>query len=294
MTASVGMHPNAITIPDVITGTEQQPRLYGKSASERFYDLEKQAMDEFISSGNKAPMAQLGRAALRYTPEDPVTDGHISDEAAENAIGSAQASIAKFDRDGDHALSRQEVADIFMQPYLEKINQLQRALRINGPMIPKAEKETIQTDIAKLKNDGDKVVNRNAGNLFQSVDVRDANGQSDDKLTADELAAKVLFDDAALQMFQNNQTAFKDHISENKAMFPWDSFKDLQNSVMAIAQRPHEHPLAQDGLLTPAEGDVSHLLIKVPIPTNKIISAIHQQAGLKDRLQAQELTNSHM
>lgn len=274
-------------IPNIITGTMPGPGNYGRSASQNYYNLAEQVKDELHRTHDKSLVDRFVQTTIRYTPEGTIGQHHVNDDAVRNALGYAQEEIRYFDRDGDHGLSQTELVRMFMQPFLAKIAQLQTTVLNGNPPISDEQRQQAQLEVAMLKTKGDVVATTTAANLFQSVDVRDDNGQSDGKLTADELAAKTLFDDAALQMFKTHQVSYKQAIAEKQANEGFDSsFQDLKNSVNLIESRQHSQPLVQDGQITSGEAEIAELLTLVPIPTNQIISNLHHELGLKARVVA--------
>ena len=287
-----------LDIPNVVAGTAtsgSEPGAYGQSACQKYYDFTQQAKDVYQATGNRKPIEAVANASIRYTPTGTTGKGRNTVEAVNNAFGYAKADIQQQDRDGDGAISRDELKATFKQPFIdetERLTKLGAAVQAN-PTIAQARKAQVLTAIDNRCQDittEAKAAQIKAANFFAAVDVKDAQGKSDGKLTADELAAKVLFDDAAVDMFNDNQESYKTLINglEQKTDYTehgGPSFETLKSQIDTIQQNPKdkEQPLAQDGQITVDERDIADHLVDAPIPTNQIISAIHETLDLKSR-----------
>jgi hypothetical protein len=278
-------------IPATVAGTEPQPKLYGRSANQRYYDLTQAAQDEFRRTGNGDPLEKINQASVRYTPEGSIAKGNVTGAALDNALGYAEADITHFDKDGDGAIDTSELAAVYVQPFADKLTQLKNryGLLAEDPQATLEQKQAILNEFHTVETVGNYYASVKAANFFKSVDVRDASGQSDGKLTADELAAKVLFDDAVLDMFQDNHESYETLMNALEAKTDDDgpSIQALDAKIAAILAKEHTHPLAMDGQITADEGDIADALVDdAPIPTNQIVSAIHEGLDLKNRAAA--------
>ncbi len=288
-----------LDIPNVVAGTAtsgSEPGAYGQSACKKYYDFTQQAKDVYQTTGKPEPLAAVANASIRYTPTGTTAKGRNTLEAVNNAIGYAKADIQKQDLDGDGAISRDELKTNFKQPFIDKIEHLTKldAAVQADPTIAQARKAQVLTAIDNRCQDITTEANEaqvKAANFFAAVDVKDAQGSSDGKLTADEMAAKLLFDDAAVDMFNDHQESYQTIINglEQKTDYTehgGPSFETLKSQIDTIQQNPKDkqQPLAQDGQITVDERDIADHLVDAPIPTNQIISTIHSALDLKNRV----------
>jgi hypothetical protein len=274
-------------IPNTVSGTEPQPKLYGKSANQRYFDLTRQAADEFQRSGDAEPLEKVNRASVRYTPKGTIAKGQVTEEAIENAIGYAEGDIEQVDKDADGALSKGEVADFYMQPFVEQLNKLKNTYREleQDPNATLQQKQQVLEAFEQMERMA-KLAIIKAGNVVAATDVPDENGLCDGKLTADELAAKTLFDDAALDMFTDNRASYQSLINalQNKTDdYAGPSFQQLEDRIAEI-QHQSQRRMAMDGKITEGERNIADALVDAPIPTNQIIRAIHEGLDLRTRV----------
>lgn len=290
------------SIPQTITGSDPRPTWYGKTARENHTALTQQASDEFQRTGDNAPQEKLDKTTIRYTPAGTIAKDGITNDAINNAIGYAKKDIEIATNGTDTGISPEQLADRYKQPTIQGMKRLKdqyKQLELN-PSADQATKAAafaqINQKYVELTKDAE-AEQVKAANFFAATDVKDANGQSDGKITADELAAKLLFDDSSSSMFNDNQVAYKtvlDGLQAKSAAlgenaYTGPSFQKLQQDVSAIQnrQRPVDQPLEKDGQITSDEKDISEELVKAPIPTNQIVSSIHQTLNLKQRVDAQ-------
>lgn len=268
-------------IPAVIQGTESQPGRYGASAHEQYMGYLNAAKNELYCTGDPGPLTDLSQSAIRYTPEGTIAKGQVSEASLKNALGYASADIEEFDKDGDHALSQREVLDTFISPYKPQLAELAQACQ--NPYASNEEKANasyyrsmiIQFAMSK------------ASNYMDSVDTTDGEtGCKDGKITADEAAAKLLFDDTSKQMFEDNSESYQrllDCFQANGNKGP--SFAELQEQIQqAIACNNSNEQLKLDGMITTGEQTIGDILTDAPVPTNLIVSGIHEKLKLKQKL----------
>jgi hypothetical protein len=270
-----------INIPSVIQGTVPQPIMYGRSACAQYMSYLKAVQDHYNQTGDNTPLDQLCLASVRYTPEGTISKGMTTEEAIQNALGYAAADIQQFDSNGDRALNRQELRQIFLAPFQSKLDALSQILQ--SPQVTEADKQTV----SQLQDELINIAATSAANYMAAVDTPDpVTGQPDGLITADEAAAKLLFDDGAKQMFEDNKEAYQTIIDGLQAKTDYDgpSFEQLQQTVNAITASNPNSPFLLDGQLTAGEQELGDVLNSVPIPTNQIISQIHQSLRLKERL----------
>jgi len=195
---------NIQNIPAVIQGTVPQPILYGKSAHAQCMDYLNAAQDYFRRTGDLSPVDQLNQTSIRYTPEGTIAKGAVTEEALQNALGYSAADIAQLDQHGDQALNRQELFQSILTPAQNQLDTLEQTLQ--DPSASEAEK----TAALEYKNLILNYTLLSAANYLASVDTPNSDtGQRDGLITADEAAAKLLFDDSAKQMFEDNQEAYQ-------------------------------------------------------------------------------------
>jgi hypothetical protein len=266
-------------IPSVIQGTASQPGLYGKTAHQQNLGYFKAVQDDFIRTKNFEPLEKLNNASIRYSPEGTMARGAITEEGIQNAFGYAAADIQEYDEDGDQALSKQEVLKAFISPAQSQLDQLEGVLL--NPDATQEEREEANSYRSLIIN----VTGLKAANYIKSVDTPDAEGQRDEKIAVDEAAAKLLFDDTAKQMFTDNQQAYKTIIDglQNKTQYDGPSFEQLEHAVNQVVDNNPDPPYEMDGQLTSGERDIADILTAAPIPTNQIVSQIHQTLDLKTR-----------
>lgn len=274
-------------VPHTIAGTEPQPKLYGKSANQRYFDFNRQAADEFQRTGNTEAIEKVRQASVRYTPKGTLAKGQVTDEAVENAVGYAQGEIEHLDRDGDGALNQKEVVGFFLEPFITQLNQLIAEYQTLA-QDPNATREQKQALIARFQQveEVTMLALAKASNIFASTDIPDENGRRDGKLTADEVAAKTLFDDAANDMFEDNKAAYQTitNALQSKPGYDGPSFESLEQRIAAIQQKAQRHRMAMDGRITQGERDIADTLVDAPIPTNQVVKAIHNELHLKARV----------
>ncbi|HEY9745946.1 MAG TPA: hypothetical protein V6C99_06995, partial [Oculatellaceae cyanobacterium] len=233
-------------IPSVIQGVERGPVVYGRSAHAQYMGYLNAAQDEFVRSGDLTPVERLNQAAIRYTPEGTIAEGAVTEEAIQNALGYAAANIQRFDLNGDRALDRFEVLYTFLAPAQAQLNKLAQTLAD-----PNASQEA-KEEAAQYQNLILNYSMMQAANYIASIDVADpSTGQRDGKITADEAAAKLLFDDNAKQMFEGNAIAYKTIIDglQAKTDYAGPSFEQLQQRVQGIVGQSNS-PFRLDGMLT--------------------------------------------
>lgn len=268
-------------IPSVIQGTVPQPVLYGKSAHAQFMGYSNAVQDHYHRTGDSEPLDRLCQASIRYTPEGTIARGAVTEEALQNALGYAAADIKHFDSDGDHALSRKELRQVFFAPIESQLITLGQMLA--SPQISEADKVAV----SQYRDALEQYAAITAANYMAAVDTRDPlTGKGDGLITADEVAAKLLFDDSARQMFEDNQEAYETILNglEEKTDYGGPSFEQLQQAVGEITQSAQGSPFRMDGQITAGEQELGEILTDAPIPTNQIISQIHQTLQLKERL----------
>lgn len=264
----------------VIQGYDPRPGAYGQSANQLVTYYNAVAQDEFVRTGSARTAQALNTASIRYTPEGTAAKGNITNEAVENALGYAASDIRAFDRNGDMALDRREVHAAFMAPAMPKILQL--GLIARHPQVPPQMRYTAAYQQMALMH----AITGKTANYIASVDVADANGFRDQRISAGEAAAKLLFDDTALQMFNDNAVAYQTVLNglQQKTDYTGPSFDQLNRHINGIAQQnPFQTPFTLDGQLTAAERAIGDALTDAPIPTNQVVSQIHQSLNLDQR-----------
>lgn len=268
-------------IPGVIQGTVPQPGRYGASAHSQYMDYLYATESHFNRTGDIEPLEKLNQASVRYTPSDTIKTGAVTEEAIQNALGYAQADIQTFDWDRDQALNRQEVLTAFLAPSISQLKALQRT--ISDPRRAQADRvNAFQHRNLILWFTASK-----AANYMASVDTPNPHtGQRDGVITADEAAAKLLFDDSAKQMFTDNQQAYKTILDglKSKTRYDGPSFEQLQQQVGEAVNRNPASAFQLDGQATVGERDIADILTAAPIPTNQVVSQIHDTLHLKQRL----------
>jgi hypothetical protein len=276
-----GMNFDVGNIPPVIQGTASRPGKYGRSAYAQYTGYQNAVQDHYIRTGDIGPLEQLNQSSIRYTPDGTIAKGAVSKASLKNALGYATADIRRFDENRDGALDKREMLKMFLSSAQPKLDQLERVLRSPAPQEERLE-------AFKYK---DLIINysaHQAANYISSIDVADpATGQRDGKITADEAAAKLLFDDSAKQMFEDNQVAYQTIIGGLKSKTDYDgpSFEQLQQKVQGmVGNAGPNSPFLMDGQLTAGERDIADALTAAPIATNQIVSQIHDTLKLKERL----------
>ena len=289
------------SIPQTITGSDPRPGFYGQSSKAWHSDLLKQSQDHFQRTGDNVPVVKLDAATIRYTPEGTIQPGQLSEEAITNALAYAQQDIKDYAAPGQDGLTLQQVGNIYKQPFIKGmqrlLNQYKAVEQDPTPGVKEQALAQTQAKFNELEQLSDQA-QKQAANFFASVDVKDANGQSDGKITADEIAAKTLFDDTASQMFDSNQASYQQIINalqtnpslnnDPNARYEGPSFEELKNNINTIQQKPWaaHQPLAQDGQISTGEREISQNLESVPLVTNQVVSSIHRKLDLKNRLNA--------
>lgn len=271
---------NINNIPSVIQGTDMRPYFYGKTAQEQQQGY-LQAVQTAFQNGNQAPLDTFTQSSTRFTPEGTLSKGALTEESIQNALGFAKAEIKQYDEDGDGALSKQEVLKIYLSPFEAELNK-------TASIMQNTQQGSAEYNQAEsLHNLYFNFAINKAANYLSSVDVRDPNtGVGDQVITADESAAKLLFDDAAKQMFEDNSSAYQtimDALQSKAPDYAGPSFAQLQEQVQTTVGNHPNSPFVQDGQVSAGESELGDLLTAAPIPTNEIVSSIHQTLNLKER-----------
>lgn len=268
---------NHAGIPTSIRGRQtEKAGSYGESANRAYRASLKQAEDEFVRTGNAQALEAVNKASVRYAPKGAIAKSNITRVGLENAVGYAKADIAVNDKDGDGAINLDELKHACHEScghQLDKLNEI-----LTSDTASDAEKQDAAEHAALIVQ----TTVLSAANLMASVDV---NG--DEKITADEMAAKILFDDTALQMFEDNAEQYRFLIDALQAQSDYGgpSFEDLKARVEFIrAANPKQMKL--DGKITGGEREIADALTAAPVATNEIVKAIHGALDLESVAQS--------
>ena len=297
-------------IPQCITGTDPRPPLYGQTARQWYGELMQQAKDEFVRSGNREPLDKLANATIRYTPSGTISKQGITETAINNALGYAKEDIKAIDQDGDGAVSLQELANSNKQTIVDGMSRLAQQYQAieKSDASPEAKQQALASYTNQLNALQNQYANslKDAVNYFKAVDTKGPGGQTDNKLTADEVAAKLLFDDAAPELFSNpeNQGVYQYLIHELQSspqlqtpdtQYTGPNFETLKHNIDQIEQKPRGmgETLEKDGQITQDKRDIANELTAVPIVTNQFISSIHSSLQLRERANSIAAQNTH-
>jgi hypothetical protein len=232
---------------------------YGRTAYKNAHKSEQETLQQLRNQKDLSSIVQTLRTAaisVRYTPENTVSNGHLSEEGKKNLLGFADEFIETHDRNGDHALGHND--------FYEKIGPLTQwdieriDYELANPKLPENEREKLEEN----KKNKLQSLDKQAASIVEFMDLPDSKGKLDGQVCRDEAAAYFLTQDGTLEALKKNYGTIK---AEYQKKYPndswgWFQFKTgLGIAIVQIASRllGREQPFKLDGRISGAESFTS-------------------------------------
>jgi len=234
------------------------PGEYGRVAYRGLHQAEQDTLQRLNEQGDLSTVLNFVGTSVRYTPDNTVKNGHLTDDGKENLLGFADEFIETYDKNADHALGHSD--------FYEKNESMAKW---------ELEKLDYELEHPKLSDERRKQLEETKKNLFQFLDdtsarvvefmdLPNSKGETDGLVSRDEAAAYFLTQDGTLEALKRNNKALKKEYQEKYPEQSWGWFQFKAGAGIALAQvvsrlTGKEAPFKLDGRISGPERIVSDI-----------------------------------
>jgi len=256
------MNTDSNTLPHfrpfpVVTGdADARPGQYGQSAYKNQQKEQKEVIERLgqmagIDPHTISSTANPGLSFVRYTPKDTVVDKKLTHNGRANLLGYADAFLKTHDTNHDGLLTSKDIHDTLAKEQSHTLESVDFMLEH-----PKLSEDKRQ-ELEKARNELLQDIEENARRWVSTMDLSDKQGNSDHKITREELAAHFYTQDTVVASLKRAKNSAKTEAAESSAGI---SPKRLQffatvgigvaHGLQKLVGRPG---LSSDGVIAPSE-----------------------------------------